>query len=160
MKKPTITIEKSKIRKGESVSLRPLPSKGKMRPRFGTLFEPDFENPLVEFEDETINPGEAEMLANREVSVALQTVLDERKERRDQFRVATDSTYYVVLCFQCEEQKLEFLTAMDWLRWGDRLLNGLDCAQSLGVSIKPINLPMRTNKRNVPVLLRQQEVIK
>lgn len=161
MKKPQIEAKKPVGIGGKRVKL-PKPVKpGMQRPRFDSLFKPAIDNPLDALPGFDTEPMmSAEFAATREVSEALRAVLEERRERRDEFRIATDTQYYVVLCFQCEDQKKEFLTAMGWLRWGERFLNGLDCARSLGVDISPIDLPMRVNKKVVPVLLRKQEMIK
>lgn len=166
-KKPVGPISKKPALSGsQRIKLPKPPGKGEIRPDFSSLFEPSIPNPLAEYDDEEVNPGEVEMIANREVSVALQTVLDERKQNRDSYRIARSEDYYVIVCFQSTEQKDTFLREtglqqfVEYVQWSEnRFLNGLKVAQHLGVYIEPINI-LKPTRPNVPVLLRDQKVIK
>lgn len=158
MKKKSILTSKKRAgveKSGLSVKYKlRMPLSGKKRPRFESLTEAGLENPLDEFGDTLGLEGNSE----REISAALQAVLNERAGRKDEFRIGRSRRYYSIICFQSEDQKKEFLDAIGWSH--DRFLNGLEIAHSLGVEIEPINLPMRKYSKTTPKLLRKQEVIK
>jgi len=129
---------------------------GERRPDFSSLTRPTLDAPFDP--DPALSQG-LESDADEEVSAALQAVLDERQERQDRYRLTNDRDYYVLVCFQSEEQKIDFLEKSGWLRYGDRLIDGLKLARELGVDIEAINLPMREFTKPMPVNLRRQEVI-
>jgi len=134
-------------------------SKGKPPIFHSLLGEPPAEsvdNPL----DGLQQTDDIQATADNEVSAMLQAILDERKRLRDQYRLAADTEYWVALCFQSREQKEQFLTALQWLEHGDKYLDGLLCARSLGIEIEPIPLPMREGTSKTPKSLRRMEVLR
>jgi hypothetical protein len=69
----------------------------------------------------------------------LSAVLDgfkERSKRENQrFLDATDSEYWVALCFQTREQKEEFLAKLKLLDLGDKYIDGMEAAKVMGVKL-------------------------
>lgn len=61
------------------------------------------------------------------------------KERAEaekaRFKLATDSEYWVCLCFETREQKQEFLTAVGH-EDGDKHVDGLALAARLGITLE------------------------
>lgn len=59
-----------------------------------------------------------------------------RAKREDQrFTDATDSEFWIAVCFQTREQKEEFLQKLDLLQYGDKYLDGMLVAAQLGVTL-------------------------
>jgi len=156
VKKPTIE-KRDDLQQRSKIKLPDLPGRGERRPDFSSLTRPAIESPFDS--DPTLAQG-LEADADEEVSAALQAVLDERAERRDAYRITNDQDYYLVLCFQCEGQKQEFLEKARWTGLGERFLDGLKVARLMGVDIQPINLPLRGYGRGMPVGLRGRDNIR
>jgi len=156
MKKPKITRKKLAVGAAKP-KIRKLPPPGFQRPNFGSLALPTIENPL---DGEPQGDGGLQGDVDEEISIALQTVLDERKQRRDKYRVVNDPDYYFLVCFQSADQRKEFLDKIGWTDWeDDKFVNGLEVARRLDVDIEPINLPQRKFRAKTPVKLREWEVI-
>jgi hypothetical protein len=91
-----------------------------------------------ESEPENTTPLGFEMeQAPREEMNAILQGFKSRSEREDQ-RVldATDSEYWVALCFQTREQKEEFLTKLRLIDLGDKYIDGMKAAKVLGVKLE------------------------
>lgn len=158
MKKPLIAKKTGTIKGANKPKFKRPPKKGEMRPQFESLTEAQIENPFDDDPDLTVGlQGDSD----EAISLALETVLNERSERRDMYRVINDEHYYFLVCFQSEQQKLEFLEKAGWKGLGDaRFLDGLKLAELLGMDVEPINLPMKEYKKKMPVRLRGKEVIR
>ena len=73
---------------------------------------------------------------------AFQGALSKRmKEEDKRFNLATDSEYYVVVCFQTRVQKEHFLRQTGWDAYGDKYLDGYYVAEKLGVDLHPSDAP-------------------
>ena len=132
------------------------PAKGMVKPAFDSLFNPTIPNPL----DALGYPGDLEEDARAEVSAALATILAERKQKRDAYRLMADTEYWCCICFQSRAQKEEFLQKMGWLPFGDKYLDGLKIAELAGLDIEPIDLPAPKGTTKTPKLLRTEVKIK
>ena len=154
MKKPTIKSQPKP--KGVKRQRLPVLRPGEARPVFESLTKSAITSPFDP--DPALSRG-LEADATEEVSLALQTILAERAANRDRYRVTNDRDYYVLICFQSRDQKLEFLDKTGWLQFGERFIDGLRLARLLGVDVEPINLPMRTYPKPMPRELRKKEVI-
>lgn len=152
-------MKKRLIKKTGATSIKrgkiKLPKRGYQRPDFNSLTEFDLETPFDVDADSLGLQGDAD----EEVSAALQSVIDEKKERADMYRVTNDQDYYFLVCFQSEQQKKDFLDKVGW-NLGERFLNGLKLAEILGVDVPRIDMPMRDYSKNMPVRLRAKEVIR
>lgn len=72
----------------------------------------------------------------QEVSAALQAFKD-RNEAEAKLRVeATDSEFWVALCFETRAQKEEFLAKVGLLAWGDKYLDGRLMAKAMGIVLE------------------------
>lgn len=153
--KPQIAKKVASLKK-EKRAIQRRPKPGFERPDFDSLFQASLdENPLDELGDYPTLEEDAAI----EVDTIYKTVIDARRQQRDRFRIANDTKFYLVVCFQTEAQKLKFLRAMDWSGRRNCFLNGLEVATSLGVDIEHIDLPMRESKRQKPKFTKEQEVI-
>lgn len=129
-------IEKITIKKPAKIKNK---KPGKNKPDFESLFDPDnFENPLDDLE----YPEDFGEMAEVEISAALQRILDEKKALREKYRVNVDAEYFLVVCFQCRDQKEEFLDKAGWEHVGDKYLDGLEVADEMGIELKVYELDM------------------
>lgn len=88
----------------------------------------------------------AEETAKRELS-ELEAAFKKRAEaEQERFMLATDSEYWVALCFQSRDQKEEFLRALDLIQHGDKYLDGWTVAKKLGVRLTRADVPYNTGK--------------
>lgn len=155
MKKPTI---KGGGKGDIAARKKPhFPRPGQSKPNVDTLFNPAILNPL-DVHDTT--DKDLETVATEEVSIALQAILEERRQKRDRYRLMADTEYWLCLCFQSRAQKEEFLRAVGWFEHGDKYMDGLFCAQTLGIDIEAVDLPARRGTTRIPRSLRGQEVLR
>ena len=56
-----------------------------------------------------------------------------RRNQPQRFEDATDTEYWVALCFQTREQKEQFLHLMGWFELGDKFIDGMQAAERAGV---------------------------
>lgn len=65
---------------------------------------------------------------------AMQAAYRQRaKAEANRFRTATDSEYWVAVCFKTREDKERFLAAAGLLDYGDKYLDGYIAAKQLGI---------------------------
>jgi hypothetical protein len=109
----------------------------------------DEDPPLVDPDDplkDVPYTGDVEQDAAAELD-ALQTAFGDRtRKERQRFVAATDSEYWFAVCFQSREQKERFLLALNWVRFGDKYLDGTLLAEKLGIALPPANVPFVTEK--------------
>lgn len=108
---------------------------------FAALDAPDGLDP-----DDPIGPLDYENLSNEEVatketSAVLQAFIARSKAEQARFLLATDSEYWVGLCFQTREQKEHFLKEAKLLQHGDKYLDGMLLAKRMGIELPPANVP-------------------
>lgn len=102
-------------------------------------------NPLPKFVDMPEPTGDPEADDAAMLS-AVQSGFRERAKREDErFFLATDSEYWICVCFQTREQKEAFLSEMNWLRFGDKYLDGQLVANELGVTLPRADVPYNTS---------------
>lgn len=91
-------------------------------------------------DDDDLGPlpsiAEAERIAENEVSDVLKAFREADKREAKRFDQATDSEYWFALGFQTREQKEEFLTKVGWMEIGDKYLDGMECAEVLGITLE------------------------
>jgi len=113
---------------------------GEKAPDFSSFFiAPSGGNPL----DEVLDSDETQKDVDGENSAMLEAILAAKKKQQDEYRDETDVNYYFCVCFQNMAQRDAFLTATGWDKPGARFVDGLKLAASLGVDIKPVNLPRK-----------------
>lgn len=113
---------------------------GMIRPNFEAMFDPDMDNPLDRLE----RTGDLELDTENENSATERSFIDNDRTEDDPFRIALDLEFYFVVCFQSRQQKEEFLNMAGLMDMGDKYIDGLRLARSLGVEIESI--PLRTRK--------------
>lgn len=74
--------------------------------------------------------------ATRELSAMEDAYRDRAKAEADRFRDATDSEYWVAVCFKTREDKERFLAAAGLLPLGDKYLDGHALARKLGIDME------------------------
>ena len=134
----------------KKVQIQRARKRGHTPPHFNSVFNPSTVD--------TVSVGESddpEVAVREELRAVAQSVVDEKRARRDEYRTEVDTEYWFVVCFQNRAQKDEFLQKVGWDRLGDKYLDGLAVAQVLGVDIQPIELRVRRGRRT-PKLLREE----
>lgn len=99
--------------------------------KFGKKLKKE-KNPLDEIE--YIGNAATDSLA--EMSVVESEFKARAKEENKRFIEATDSEYWIALCFQTRAQKEEFLEKLKLIDLGDKYLDGLKVAKRLNVDIE------------------------
>lgn len=79
--------------------------------------------------------GDLEVDAAAELDALSDAFRDRRRREDRRFKQATDSEFWVALCFENREQKEAFLRAFKIARLGDKYLDGRKVAVELGVDI-------------------------
>jgi len=73
------------------------------------------------------------------------TAFEERaKNEQARLQDATDSEFWIAVCFQTREQKEEFLQKTGIAQFGDKYLDGMKVAKKLGVTLES---PVPPNRR-------------
>lgn len=98
--------------------------------------------PAADEDDGPIRPDVVARMAAEEVSELLEGFRARERTERRRFEDATDSEYWIALCFQTREQKEEFLRKMGWSDLGDKYLDGMACAERSGVELTSRIPPM------------------
>lgn len=79
--------------------------------------------------------GNAETDSLAEMDAVKQGFRDRKLGEQARFKDATDSEYWVAVCFQNREQKEEFLRKAGIIDLGDKYLDGMKVADRLGVEL-------------------------
>lgn len=90
-------------------------------------------DPLAEIE----YSGDLEQDCAVEVSALKAGFIARAKSERLRKEKATDSEYWVCLCFQSRDQVEEFLRKTKWGRSSDKYLDGQKVAKKIGVELSP-----------------------
>ena len=69
------------------------------------------------------------------------------KDEGKRFELATDTEYWVCMCFQSRDQKEQFLSELNLLRFGDKYIDGQDVAKELGVNLMTVDVPYNTSQK-------------
>lgn len=88
-----------------------------------------------------------EAVAVKETSAVLQAFIARSKAEQARFQLATDSEYWVGLCFQTREQKEHFLQAAKLLQHGDKYIDGALLAKRMGIVLPPANVPYNVSAK-------------
>lgn len=89
-------------------------------------------------------PDQVERMAAEEVSEILASFKARERTEEQRFHDATDSEFWVALCFQTREQKEEFLHKMRWFELGDKYIDGMQAAERANVTLSSRIPPMPT----------------
>lgn len=79
--------------------------------------------------------GDLEVDALTELDAIQVAFRDRRRQEERRFKQATDSEFWVAICFESREQKESFLRNAALSDLGDKYLDGTRVAQALGVDL-------------------------
>lgn len=88
-----------------------------------------------------------EEVAVKETSAVLEAFKARAKAEQDRFALATDSEYWVGVCFQTREQKEAWLEAVKLLQHGDKYIDGQLLAQRMGVTLPAAEVPYNVSAK-------------
>lgn len=99
---------------------------------------PDPDDPIGDLDYDSLTNEE---VAVKETSAVLQAFIARSKAEQARFLLATDSEYWVGLCFQTREQKEHFLREAKLLQAGDKYIDGALLAKRMGIILPPAAVP-------------------
>ena len=103
---------------------------------------PDDPIPDLDYENMT-----NEAVAVAETSAVLEAFKARAKAEQERFALATDSEYWVAVCFQTREQKEHFLAVTKLLKAGDKYIDGALVAKVLGIELPPAQVPYNVSAK-------------
>lgn len=109
--------------------------------------EPEVADPIGELDYDNLSNEE---VAVKETSAVLEAFKARAKAEQERFALATDSEYWVGLCFQTREQKVAFLTATGLLKHGDKYIDGQHLAKVMGVTLPGADVPYNVSAKVDP----------
>jgi hypothetical protein len=99
----------------------------------------------------TGNPEIDDANAHKAMMAAFKSAVANEEAR---FNAATDAEFWCCLCFQTDEQKMAFLTAMKWLQFGGpTYIDGEQVAAQMGVTLPVADVPYDAGGRKDPKFL-------
>lgn len=99
---------------------------------------PNPDDPIGELDYDSLTN---EQVATKETSAVLQAFIARSKAEQARFLLATDSEYWVGVCFQTREQKEHFLKEAKLLQAGDKYIDGALVAKRLGITLPAAAVP-------------------
>lgn len=98
-----------------------------------------------ETQDDPIGPIEYPGTADGDTKATLdavdRTFKARAKTEADRFVAATDSEYWFAVAFETRAQKEAFLKAMQWIKQGDKYLDGVELARLMKIALPPARVP-------------------
>ncbi|CAM8626784.1 hypothetical protein MCEMSHM24_02693 [Comamonadaceae bacterium] len=88
-----------------------------------------------------------EEVAVKETSAVLEAFKARAKAEQERFTLATDSEYWVGLCFQTRAQKEHFLREAKLLQAGDKYIDGALLAKRMGIALPPAAVPYNVSAK-------------
>lgn len=93
--------------------------------------------------------ADADKIEEMEAAMAdLSTIAGRAKQEQARFRQATDTEFWLCLCFETREQKEEYLKRSKLDDLGDKHINGLIVAQRQGIPLKSPRPTFREARMN------------
>lgn len=105
---------------------------------------PDPDDPIGELDYANMTNEE---VAVKETSAVLAAFIARSKAEQARFALATDSEYWVGLCFQTREQKEHFLREAQLLQAGDKYIDGALLAKRMGIDLPPAAVPYNVSAK-------------
>lgn len=99
---------------------------------------PNPDDPIGELDYEGMTNEQA---TTKETSAVLEAFKARARAEQERFALATDSEYWVGVCFQTREQKEHFLREAKLLQAGDKYIDGALVAKRLGITLPPAAVP-------------------
>lgn len=88
-----------------------------------------------------------EQAVQHEVSETLKAFKARAEKEQARFELATDSEYWVALCFQTRAQKEAFLEGVQLLAAGDKYIDGRLLAKRMGIVLPAADVPYNVSAR-------------
>lgn len=104
----------------------------------------DPDDPIGELDYDSLTNEE---VAVKETSAVLAAFIARSKAEQARFLLATDSEYWVGLCFQTREQKEHFLREAKLLQAGDKYIDGALLAKRMGITLPPAAVPYNVSAK-------------
>ena len=105
---------------------------------------PEGDDPLAGVDYANLSNEEA---VKEEASAVLLAFKARAKREQERFALATDSEYWVGVCFQTREQKEHWLRSVKLLHAGDKYIDGRLLAQRMGVEQPAADVPYNVTAR-------------
>lgn len=105
---------------------------------------PDPDDPIGELDYDNLTN---EQVAVKETSAVLEAFKARAKAEQARFLLATDTEYWVGLCFQTREQKEHFLREAKLLQHGDKYIDGALLAKRMGITLPVAEVPYNVSAK-------------
>lgn len=119
---------------------------------------PDVDDPIGEIDYENLSNEQA---AGQEISATLAAFKQRAKTEQERFLLATDSEFWIGVCFQTRSQKEAFLQGVNLLQHGDKYIDGELLAKRMGIALPaadvPYNVSARPDKKLAAMVLKGGE---
>ena len=109
--------------------------------------EPNPDDPIGDLDYDNLTNEEVAVKETSAVLEAFKARAKAEQERRD---LATDSEYWVGVCFQTREQKEAWLEAVKLLQHGDKYIDGQLLARRMGVTLPAAEVPYNVSAKVDP----------
>ena len=96
---------------------------------------------------EKLSIEEIEAIAAEEPEKILSSFEQRAKNEEARLLDATDSEFWVAMCFQTREQKDEFLRKSNLAQYGNKYLDGMKVAKQMGITLESEVPPNREIKK-------------
>ncbi|MDP2369326.1 hypothetical protein [Rhodoferax sp.] len=101
-----------------------------------------------------------EQAAGQEISATLAAFKARAKTEQERFEAATDSEFWLGVCFQTRAQKEAFLQGVNMLQHGDKYIDGELLAKRMGIALPaadvPYNVSARPDKKLAAMVLEKE----
>ena len=114
-----------------------------------SLDDPDVDEPGPIGELDYDNMTNEEVMVE-ETSQLLAAFKKRAQDEKKRFDLATDSEYWVGVCFQTREQKEAWLEAVKLLQHGDKYIDGQLLARRMGVTLPAAEVPYNVSAKVDP----------
>jgi hypothetical protein len=111
-------------------------------------------NPMPQYVEMPEITGDAELDSINDLNAIHAGFRARSKDESKRFQLATDSEYWVCVCFQTKDQKNEFLKKSGLISIGDKYLDGKMVANRLGIDIADADMVYNTSSKQDKKLIK------
>ncbi|EMK1731267.1 hypothetical protein V8N76_004573 [Salmonella enterica] len=97
--------------------------------------------------------GDIEADTKADLDAMQQAFRDSLKREDKRFELATDTEFWVAVCFQTREQKEVFLRALAMIEEGDKYIDGQRLAERLNIPLPEGNVPYKPDGKVIKTWL-------
>lgn len=123
-----------------------LPSKDDMQAQMARMKNKPQPSPFEAINAEGMTTEEAGAAEDKVIEDEFAAIREGREQQRKAIELANDSEFWFAVYFQTREQKERFLEAMDWIKHGDKYLDGRWVAKQHGVELPPRPAPYKVGR--------------